>query len=100
MIMNVFFKLLYSLNKIMIPKPELTKRPANKAPNDNVPDKYSSLTKTLEAQFGIIPIMDVNKGAQYLFEDMKLLKLSCPTKPIIKPKARLITKTYAKIFKE
>ena len=60
----------------MMPKPELTRRPANKAPKDNVPDKYNSLTKTLEAQFGIRPIIEANKGAKYLFVDMKLLKAS------------------------
>ena len=48
----------------MTPKPELTNKPANKAPNDNVPDKYSSVIKTLEAQFGISPIIDVNNGAK------------------------------------
>ena len=48
----------------MTPKPELTNKPANKAPKDKVPDKYSSVIKTLEAQLGIRPIIDVNKGAK------------------------------------
>ena len=63
--MNVFLRFLCSLNKIMTPKPELTNNPANKAPKDNVFDKYNSVIKTLEAQLGIRPIIDVNNGAKY-----------------------------------
>ena len=55
---------LYSLNKTIMPRPEFTNKPAKRAPNDNVPDRYNSVIKTLEAQFGIKPIMEVNKGAK------------------------------------
>ena len=84
---------LYSLTKIMTPKPELTNKPANKAPNDKVPDKYNSVIKTLDAQLGIKPMMDVNKGAKYLFEIMKLAKFSSPTQAIKRFNAKLIIKT-------
>ena len=77
----------------MTPKPELTNKPANKAPKDKVPDKYNSVIKTLEAQFGIKPIIDVNRGAKYLLASMKLVKFSCPTQPINSPNPKLMTKT-------
>ena len=77
----------------MTPRPELTNKPANKAPKDKEFFKYSSVTKTLEAQFGMSPMMDVNKGARYLFVVIKPMNLSSPMKPINVPKAKLITNT-------
>ena len=54
----------FSFNKTITPKPELTNKPANKAPNDNEPLTNNSVIKMLEAQLGIKPTIDANNGAR------------------------------------
>ena len=81
------------LSNIIIPSPEFTNKPDNKAPNDKEFDIYSSLIRILEAQLGISPINEEYKGARYLFDTKKLVKLSSPTAAIIRPNTTLIRNT-------
>ena len=62
--MKAFLMVFLSLNKTVIPKPELTNNPAKSAPNDKLPEINSSVIKILEAQFGIRPTIEENKGAK------------------------------------
>ena len=94
------FTLCLFLSKIIIPKPELTNNPPSKAPNDNELDIYNSVIRMLEAQLGISPMIDENNGDKYLLVTKKLVKLSFPTASTMRPKPKLITKTYKKISKE
>ena len=50
MMNNVFFQLLRSFNNTITPRPELTKRPANKAPKDKEPFKYNSVINQISRQ--------------------------------------------------
>lgn len=62
--MNAFPIVFLSFNKTIKPKPELTNKPANKAPNDKLPEMNNSVIKIDEAQLGIRPIIEANKGAK------------------------------------
>ena len=67
MINNVFFALLRFFNKTIKPNPALTNSPDVKAPNDKLPSINNSDNSNEEAQFGIRPIIEENKGDRYLF---------------------------------
>ena len=73
-----------------MPRPELTSRPQTKAPNERFPPTNNSVSRSDDAQLGIKPIIEVNKGAKQRLADIKLEKLSSPIKPINVPNARLI----------
>lgn len=81
------------LIKTSIPKPELTSKPPHKAPKERFPPTNNSVNKSDDAQLGIKPIIQENRGDMYLFTSKNAAKLSSPTKPMIKPKTRLIIKT-------
>ena len=89
----MFFKDRLFFINTSIPKPELTNKPPDNAPKDSELDKYNSVNKSEEAQFGIRPIIDANNGAKYLLIETKLENFSSPIKPIKQPKTKLITKT-------
>ena len=59
-IIQIFFALFLFLNKTIIPNPEFTNKPANKAPKDKLPSINSSLNNKEEAQLGINPIIEEN----------------------------------------
>ena len=90
-IKRTFLAVFMFLSKSIMPRPELTNKPANKAPNCNAPSRYNSVINKLEAQFGIKPMIEQYKGDRYLLEIIKLMKFSSPTKPIMKPITKLIT---------
>ena len=77
----------------IIPRPELTSNPASKAPNEMSSSANNFVISRLEAQLGIKPIIEANNGVKYLLEVKKVAKVSHPMKPIINPRARLITNT-------
>ena len=52
------------LIKTIIPKPELTNKPAKSAPKEMEPVTYNSVINRLDAQLGIRPIMALNKGVK------------------------------------
>ena len=91
MMSKTFLAVFMFLIKSIIPRPELTNKPANKAPNGSAPSRYNSVISKLEAQFGIRPIIEQYNGERYLLDNMKLIKFSSPTNPIIKPITKLIT---------
>ena len=80
-------------NKIIIPKPELTNKPASKEPNDIVLDIYNSVINILEAQLGIRPMTEEYNGVRYLLDNKKLVKLSSPIEAMINPNPTLIRRT-------
>ena len=92
-IMKTFFQVLLFLIKIIIPRPELTSSPASKAPNDKELFINNSVIKIEDAQLGINPMIEANKGAKYLLLIKKLEKFSFPTASIINPNPALIIKT-------
>ena len=92
-IQMTFFADLRLFNKTAKPNPAFTNNPANIAPNDRLPWMNNSASNKLEAQFGINPTIAENNGVKYLFINKKEENLSSPTKPIMNPKARLMTKT-------
>ena len=96
----MFFAVFLFLKSINVPNPELTNNPESNAPKDKEPLINSSVINKLEAQLGINPIMAVNNGAKYRLVWMKLVKFSSPMKPIRKPNAKLIARTYPNISKE
>ena len=61
---NALLTVFLSFNKTITPKPELTNSPANNAPNDKEPSANNSEIKILEAQLGIKPMIEANKGAK------------------------------------
>ena len=77
----------------MKPSPAFTNNPASKAPNAKLPSMNNSVRRRLDAQFGINPMTEANKGERYLFELMKAAKFSSPTNPITNPNAKLIINT-------
>ena len=92
-IIKAFLRPFLFLSKTIIPRPELTNNPANKAPKERVPSANNLVIKRLDAQFGINPMIEANNGVRYLLEFKKETNLSSPTKPIIKPITKLITST-------
>ena len=63
-IINISLMVFLFLSKIIIPRPEFTSKPANKAPNDKVLDIYNSVINILEAQLGISPMIEEYKGVK------------------------------------
>ena len=61
---KAFLMVFLSLIKTITPKPELTKRPANKAPNEMDPETNNSVINKLDEQFGMSPIIALNKGVK------------------------------------
>ena len=80
-------------NKTSIPRPELTSKPPTKAPKERLPPINNSLISKELAQLGIKPIKQEYNGVKYLFASKNDEKFSFPTKAIIIPKSKLITKT-------
>ena len=58
---------LFTLNSTSIAIPAPDNNPPIKLPNDMAPFRNSSVSKTLETQFGISPIKLVISGATILF---------------------------------
>ena len=81
------------LIRTSIPKPELTSRPAVKAPKERLPETNNSVNNNELAQLGISPTIQAYNGVRYLFVSKKALNVSSPTPAITKPKTRLMTKT-------
>ena len=89
----MFIAAFLCLSNIIRPRPALINNPASKAPNDKLPSINNSLNNKLDAQLGIKPIMEANKGDKYLFMLIKLAKFSSPTNPIIIPNVKLTANT-------
>ena len=66
-IMKFSFFTLFTLNKIKIPIPEFTNKPAIIPPTLMIFPRYNCVNMTEEAQFGIKPIKLVIKGPIKLF---------------------------------
>ena len=79
-IIKAFLRPFLFLSKTIIPRPELTNNPANKAPNERVPSANNLVIKRLDAQFGIKPTNAHTSGVKYVDCDKKLRMLSSPTK--------------------
>ena len=74
----IIFSLILSfvLNKTIKANPEFVKSPAIHVPILITPLKYSSVIKTLGAQFGISPIKHDRNGAKIEFVIKILVKIS------------------------
>ena len=72
--MKIFsFKFLFCLKRTNNPTPEPDSSPAIQLPKVITFSKYSSVMITLEAQFGISPIILVNIGERILLFSVKLV---------------------------
>ena len=72
------FILVFFLNKNNRPRPAFIHKPDMHAPKLIPSSKYKLVITTLEAQFGIVPIIVANSGAKYLLDPKKLVNVSCP----------------------
>ena len=67
-------------NNTTKPNPALTINPANVAPNEILPLIYKFVTITLDAQFGINPMIVAYSGVKYLLFCRNETKVCSPTK--------------------
>ena len=90
---KVFLMFFLLFSKQTNPKPEFINNPPNKDPKEIPFITNNSLKRTLEAQFGIKPIITENNGDKYLLDCKNTLILSSPTKAIIIANVKEIIKT-------
>ena len=100
--MNKFsFQFLFCFNNTIKPKPAFTHKPATSALNASPPSKNNCVSTTLEAQFGIKPMITAKIGCQYLLVFKNACKLSCPTQmSVIKPNKMFISNIKPPILRQ